>query len=82
MLHGGVRDTVKAGLIGIGCVFLLLALLYRGAGVLAVFCTLVYLWSLLIVFNAFHATLSLSAVVAFVLGIGMAADASTTPTLL
>ena len=28
------------------------------------------------VFNAFHATLSLSAVVAFVLGIGMAADAS------
>lgn len=67
---------MTAGAIGIACIFLLLLVLYRGMGLLAAFSTLVYLWLLVIVFNAVHATLSLSAVVAFVLGIGMAADAS------
>ena len=71
-----LKETMTAGAIGIACIFLLLLVLYRGVGVLAAFSTLVYLWLLVIVFNAFHATLSLSAVVAFVLGIGMAADAS------
>ncbi|HEX9453848.1 MAG TPA: MMPL family transporter, partial [Candidatus Binatia bacterium] len=71
-----LKETLTAGAIGIACIFLLLLTLYRGAGVLAAFSTLVYLWLLVIVFNASHATLSLSAVVAFVLGIGMAADAS------
>ena len=71
-----LAETVQAGLIGIACIFLLLVGLYRIAGLLAAFCTVVYLWLLLIVFTASGATLSLSAVVAFVLGIGMAADAS------
>jgi preprotein translocase SecF subunit len=71
-----LAETVQAGLIGIACIFLLLVGLYRTAGLIAAFCTLVYLWLLLIVFTASGATLSLSAVVAFVLGIGMAADAS------
>jgi len=71
-----LKETITAGAIGIACIFLLLLVLYRGMGLLAVFSTLVYLWLLVIVFNAAHATLSLSAVVAFVLGIGMAADAS------
>ncbi|EJM16943.1 protein-export membrane protein SecF [Pseudomonas sp. GM18] len=71
-----LAETVQAGLIGIACIFLLLVGLYRTAGLIAAFCTLVYLWLLLIVFTASGATLSLSAVVVFVLGIGMAADAS------
>jgi protein-export membrane protein SecD len=71
-----LTETITAGVIGIACIFLLLLVLYRGAGLIAVFCTVVYLWLLIILFNASHATLSLSAVVAFVLGIGMAADAS------
>ncbi|MEI8026712.1 MAG: protein translocase subunit SecF [Pseudomonadota bacterium] len=71
-----LKDTMMAGAIGIGCIFLLLAILYRGVGLLAAFATLVYLWLLVLVFVLSHATLSLSAVVAFVLGIGMAADAS------
>jgi preprotein translocase SecF subunit len=71
-----LKETMTAGAIGIACIFFLLLVLYRGVGVLAAFSTLVYLWLLVIVFNATHATLSLSAVVAFVLGIGMAADAS------
>jgi len=71
-----LKETITAGAIGVACIVLLLLILYRGMGVIAAFSTLVYLWLLVIVFTAFHATLSLSAVVAFVLGIGMAADAS------
>jgi len=71
-----LRETMTAAGIGIGCVFLLLLFLYRGMGAVAAFSTVVYLWLLVVIFDAFHATLSLSAVVAFVLGIGMAADAS------
>ncbi len=71
-----LKETMTAGAIGIACIFVLLLILYRGMGVLAAFSTLIYLWALVVVFNASHATLSLSAVVAFVLGIGMAADAS------
>ena len=71
-----LKETMIAGAIGVACIFVLLIALYHGFGVLAAFSTLVYLWLLIILFNASHATLSLSAVVAFVLGIGMAADAS------
>jgi preprotein translocase SecF subunit len=71
-----LSETVNAGLLGIACIFALLIGLYRGLGLLAALATVVYLWLLLMVFNAAHATLSLSAVVAFVLGIGIAADAS------
>jgi len=74
--NSALKETMIAGAIGIACIFLLVLVLYRGFGVLAAFSTLVYLWLLVIVFNATHATLSLSAVVAFVLGIGIAADAS------
>jgi preprotein translocase SecF subunit len=71
-----LKETLVAGLLGIACIFALLIGLYRGLGLLAALATVVYLWLLLILFNAAHATLSLSAVVAFVLGIGIAADAS------
>lgn len=71
-----LKETMTAAAIGILCVFVLLAVLYRGVGLVAAFSTVVYLWLLVALFNATHATLSLSAVVAFVLGIGMAADAS------
>lgn len=71
-----LKETMTAGAIGIVCIFLLLLFIYRGVGILASFSTIVYLWLLTVFFNSIHATLSLSAVVAFVLGIGVAADAS------
>jgi preprotein translocase SecF subunit len=71
-----LKETVRAGLIGIAAIFLLLIVLYRAMGGIAAFATVVYLWLLMLLFNALSATLSLSAVVAFVLGIGIAADAS------
>ncbi len=71
-----LQETLTAGALGVACIFLFLLVLYRGMGMIAAFSTLVYLWLLVTVFTFSHATLSLSAVVAFVLGIGMAADAS------
>lgn len=71
-----LAETLTAGLLGIACIFALLIGLYRSLGVIAALATVVYLWLLLILFTSVHATLSLSAVVAFVLGIGIAADAS------
>lgn len=71
-----LKETLTGGAIGVGLIVLLLLILYRGMGLVIAGSLLVYLWLLVAAFNAMHATFSLSAVVAFVLGIGMAADAS------
>ena len=78
---GGVlgRDdlhaTLTAGGIAVGLVCLFLAFVYRGPGLVAVFCVAVFLWLLLAAFSLLNATLSLAAIVAFVLGIGIASGA-------
>lgn len=53
-----------------------MAIVYRVLGAIAIFTLITYLWLLLVVFNVLHATLSLAASVAFVLGIGIASDAN------
>lgn len=74
--NSALKETLTGGAVGLMLIGLLLVLLYRVYGVVAALCLAFYLWLLLVVFNALHATLSLSAIVAFVLGVGMAADAS------
>lgn len=74
--NSALKETLTGGIVGFAFICMLLTGLYRGYGLIASFCLLVYLWLLTFVFNAMHATLSISAIVAFVLGIGMAADAS------
>ena len=71
-LHG----TIYAGLVALGITFVLLILLYRLKGFIAIFTLVVYLWLLLLAFNLLHATLSLAAIVAFVLGVGVAAGSN------
>jgi len=71
-----LHDTVFAGLVALGIMFVFLILLYRTKGVIVVFTLIVYLWLLLLAFNLLHATLSLAAIVAFVLGVGVAADSN------
>ena len=68
--------TVFAGLVALGITFVLLILLYRLKGFIAIFTLIVYLWLLLLAFNLLHATLSLAAIVAFVLGVGVAAGSN------
>ena len=71
-----LRETLTGGLAGAGLVLLFMLALYRVAGAISVLMLITHLWLMLVLFNLIHATLSLSAIVAFVLGIGMAADAS------
>ncbi len=71
-----LQETLLGGAIGVAAIVLLLLCLYRGLGLVTAFSLMVYLWLLVLGFTAAHATLSLSGVVAFVLGLGMAADAS------
>lgn len=71
-----LHDTLLAGLIALGAIFSFLVLAYRGKGLIAAFTTTVSLWLLLAAFVLLHAPLSLSAIVAFVLAIGIASDAN------
>ena len=71
-----LHDTIYAGLVALGITFVLLILLYRLNGFIAIFTLIVYLWLLLLAFNLLHATLSLAAIVAFVLGVGVAAGSN------
>lgn len=68
--------TLNAGLYALGAIALFMLVVYRVPGLVAVFTLCVYLWLLLVAFNALHATLSLAAIVAFILGVGIAADAN------
>jgi preprotein translocase SecF subunit len=68
--------TLKAGVVALALVFAILAIVYRARALFAVVGLLTWLWAMLAVFNALHATLSLAAIVAFVLGAGFAADAN------
>lgn len=71
-----LKDTLGAAAGAVALIFLFLAAVYRGPGLIAVFTVTVSLWLLLAIFNLTQATLSLSAIVAYVLGIGIAADAN------
>jgi SecD/SecF fusion protein len=71
-----LHDTIVAGLVALAAIFSFLVLAYRGKGLIAAFTTSVSLWLLLSAFVLLHAPLSLSAIVAFVLAIGIASDAN------
>ena len=70
-----LQDTVRAAGIAFGVVWAVLLLRYWAAGALGLFITIVFLWLLMIFFNASPSVLSEAAIVAFVLNIGLAADA-------
>ena len=68
--------TVQAGVIAFGIILAFIAVYYRIPGIIACFTLTVYLSFMLLVFNLLDATLSLAAIVAFVLGLGIAADSN------
>ena len=70
-----LKNTVKAAAIAFGIVWGVLLLRYLAAGALGLFLTVVFLWLLIIFFNLSSTVLSEAAIVAFVLNIGLAADA-------
>jgi preprotein translocase subunit SecD len=71
-----VRDTVRAGEIGLIAVALFMILYYRLPGVLASAALIVYTSLTLMIFKMVPVTLTLSGIAAFVLSVGMAVDAN------
>lgn len=74
------EDTVRAGLvailIGLGLVFLFMAVIYKGSGLFADVALLFNLVILLSVLSAFNLTLTLTSIAGLVLTVGMAVDAN------
>ena len=71
-----LRDTTSANSIALGIIFAFLVAAYRDKGFIAIFTTVTSLWLMLVAFVALNATLSLAAIVAFVLGFGIASGAN------
>ncbi|MBI2910745.1 MAG: protein translocase subunit SecD [Chloroflexi bacterium] len=71
-----VRKSVVAGEVGMAMVILFMLLYYRMAGVLASVALIIYALLVLAIFKLIPVTLSLPAIAAFILSVGMAVDAN------
>lgn len=69
-------QSILAGAVGIGIVFLFMLLYYRVPGLIANIALVLYIVLLLGVFSAIGATLTLSGIAGFLLTVGMAVDAN------
>lgn len=69
-------ETVTAGLIGVGLVFLFMLGFYRLPGLVAVITLTVYIFLTIAGFNAISGMLTLPGIAALILGVGMAVDAN------
>ncbi|MGH8744696.1 MAG: protein translocase subunit SecF [Burkholderiales bacterium] len=71
-----LHDTLLAGTIALAIIIGFLLLVYRAPGAVAGFTLVFSLWLLLVAFSTLHATLSIAAIVAFVLGFGILSGAN------
>jgi preprotein translocase subunit SecD len=74
------EDSIKGGLlagaVGLGLIFIFMAVYYRWSGMLANFALLLNLFLLLGAMAAFHATLTMPGIAGIILTLGMAVDAN------
>jgi len=73
---GDLQATVFAGVLALAVILTFVAAYYRVPGLVGAFTLLVYLWLMLGAFVLLQVTLSLAAIVALVLGVGIAADSN------
>ena len=71
-----LRNSLRAGLVGLGLVLLFMVVYYRMAGVVAACALLFYAVTVLAVFKLIPITLELAHIGGFILSIGMAVDAN------
>ncbi|WP_445490178.1 protein translocase subunit SecDF [Niallia sp. 03133] len=71
-----LKDTVFAGIVGVGIVFLFMVLYYRLPGLVAVITLTVYVYLNLLVLDLMNGVLTLPGIAALILGVGMAVDAN------
>jgi hypothetical protein len=69
-----LHNTIVAGAIAFGVVWAVLLLRYHFGGALGLYLCVVFLWLLMVFFNASPSVLSEAAIMALVLNIGLAAD--------
>ena len=69
-------ETVTAGLLGVGLIFLFMLGFYRLSGIVAVITLTVYIFLTIFGFNAISGMLTLPGIAALILGVGMAVDAN------
>lgn len=71
-----LNQTVFAGFIGIGLIFLYMLAFYRFPGMVAVVNLSIYIYLILLVFELMNGVLTLPGIAALILGVGMAVDAN------
>ncbi len=71
-----LRNSLIAGLVGLGLVFVFMIVYYRMAGVVAAFALMFYTIIVLAIFKMIPVTLELAHIGGFILSIGMAVDAN------
>ena len=71
-----LKNSLLAGLVGLGLVFVFVVIYYRMAGVVAAFALVFYTIIVLAVFKMIPITLELAHIGGFILSIGMAVDAN------
>lgn len=69
-------QTIFAGAVGIALIFIYMIIVYRFPGMIATITLSVYIYLVLIVFEALNGVLTLPGIAALVLGVGMAVDAN------
>ncbi|WP_050181258.1 protein translocase subunit SecDF [Domibacillus robiginosus] len=71
-----LNETILAGIVGIGIIFLFMILYYRLPGFVAVITLTAFLYLTLLIFDLLGAVMTLPGIAALILGVGMAVDAN------
>src|SRR5699024_5096234 len=71
-----LKQTVFAGMIGIGLILIFMMAVYRFPGVIAGINLAIYIFLILLVFKLMQGVLTLPGIAALILGVGMAVDAN------
>lgn len=71
-----LKETVLAGVIGIGAIFLFMIVFYRFPGIISVISLSIYTFIVMLIFDLLNGVLTLPGIAALILGVGMAVDAN------
>ena len=71
-----LKETVFAGFIAIGLIFLFMIVVYRFVGLLASINLAIYVYLILLIFQLMNGVLTLPGIAALILGVAMAVDAN------
>lgn len=71
-----LNQTVLAGIIGVGLIFIFMIAVYRFPGLIASINLVIYVYLIILIFGLMNGVLTLPGIAALILGVGMAVDAN------